>query len=89
MILNPLFINKFTTENNQENDIETKFQNRQEFFTKEDNFSSYKENAMINELSLGKNKKRYNIYAKKIEKGFKYRTNSNFEIKTDNTIGII
>ena len=40
---------------NQENNIESKLQRRQEDFSNEENFLKIKENAMINELSLGHN----------------------------------
>lgn len=49
-----LFSDSFGT-NNQDNDIDSRFQNRQEQSSNAENFSQIIENTMTNELSLGKN----------------------------------
>ena len=60
--------------NNQENDIESKLQRRQEDFSNEENFLKIKENAMINELSLGHN------FRKKIFIQKRLKQNMNTEV---------
>lgn len=47
--------NNMNNGDNQENDIESKLQKRNEDFANEENFSKIKESAMTNELSLGQN----------------------------------
>ena len=47
--------NSINDKNNQENEIDSKLQKRQQNFSNEENFSKIKENSMTNELSLGLN----------------------------------
>ena len=52
---NSLFSNFSKPLNDQDEVMETKFQNRQNAFTSEENFSELKENELNKELSLGQN----------------------------------
>ena len=67
-----LFSDSFGT-NNQDNDIDSRFQNRQEQSSNAENFSQIIENTMTNELSLGK-KSRDKIFKQK-----RLKQNINFE----------
>jgi len=50
-----LFSGEGSQDNDQDKDINNKFQIRQNKFTNEENFTQIKENTMTNELSLGQN----------------------------------
>lgn len=52
----------------QENQIEFKFQNRQEKFSNEENFSQIKENTMSNELSLGQDTRKKEFMKRRLIK---------------------
>ena len=68
MINNILFNNNSTNDNDQENEIESKLQSRQESFINDDNFNRYKENTMTKELSEGENKREIIFRQKRLEK---------------------
>ena len=63
-----LFSNAQNNNNDQDMIMETKFQNRQEAFLNEENFSSLKENEMSKELSLGQNKRDKIFMQKRLKK---------------------
>ncbi len=60
----PLFSSLSSNMKSQDDDINSKYQKRQENFTNEEDFSKIKENTMSNELSLGQNY-RSKIFAQK------------------------
>ena len=60
----PSFFSNSDSSNNQDSQMESKFQSRQEQFINEDNFSQIKESTMTKELSLGENN-RNKIFMKK------------------------
>ena len=70
MMNNPtsLFSNSSNNTNDQDTVMETKFQNRQEAFLNEENFSALKENEMTKELSIGKNMRDKIFMQKRLKK---------------------
>ena len=63
-----LFTSSSTNENSQENQIESKFQNRQEKFQNEENFAQIKEKTMTNELSLGQDNRNKIFMQRRLKK---------------------
>ena len=63
-----LFSNAGEKGNNQDNDIDSKFQNRQQEFSNEENFSQIKESTMTNELSLGQSFRNKVFMQKRLKK---------------------
>ena len=72
---NFLFSGNQNSQNNQENQIETKFQNRQENFTSEEDFSKIKESAMSKELSLSENNRNKIFLQKRLQKQINMESN--------------
>ena len=63
-----LFNNSESTGNNQDNDIDSKYQKRQENFSNQVEYSQIKENTMTNELSLGQNFRNKIFMQKRLKK---------------------
>ena len=63
-----LFSNTSNNANDQDIVMEAKFQNRQEAFLNEENFSALKENEMTKELSIGKNMRDKIFMQKRLKK---------------------
>ena len=63
-----LFSSTSISGNNQENDIDSKYQKRQENFTNEVDFSKIKEKTMTNELSLGQSFRNKIFIQKRLKK---------------------
>ena len=65
----PIFISQTnSSQNNQEEQLENKFQSRQEKFNNEENFSQIKESTMSKELSLGEDKRNKIFMQKRLNK---------------------
>lgn len=65
--------------NSQENEIESKFQGRQEKFSNEENFSQIKENTMENELSLGQDYRKKILMQRRLKKKVNVETVQNLK----------
>ena len=69
------FPNSDSSQNNQDSQMESKFQSRQELFTNEENFSQIKESTMSKELSLGENNRNKIFMQKRLNKKFNTENN--------------
>ena len=65
---NSLFNPSSSNANSQENQIESKFQNRQEKFQNEENFAQIKEKTMTKELSLGQDNRNKIFMQRRLKK---------------------
>ena len=72
------FPNSDSSQNNQDSQMESKFQSRQELFTNEENFSQIKESTMSKELSLGENNRNKIFMQKRLNK--KINTENNLSL---------
>ena len=72
------FPNSDSSQNNQDSQMESKFQSRQEQFTNEENFSQIKETTMSKELSLGENNRNKIFMQKRLNK--KINTENNLSL---------
>ena len=63
-----LFSNSGSSQNNQDSQMESKFQSRQELFINEDNFSQIKDTTMTKELSLAENNRNKILMQKRLNK---------------------
>ena len=63
-----LFTNSESSGNNQDNDIDSKYQKRQENFSNQVEYSQIKEKTMTNELSLGQNFRNKIFMQKRLKK---------------------
>ena len=72
------FPNSASSQNNQDSQMESKFQSRQELFTNEENFSQIKESTMSKELSLGENNRNKIFMQKRLNK--KINTENNLSL---------
>ena len=72
------FSNSESSQNNQDSQMESKFQSRQELFTNEENFSQIKESTMSKELSLGENNRNKIFMQKRLNK--KINTENNLSL---------
>ena len=72
------FPNTDSSQNNQDSQMESKFQSRQELFTNEENFSQIKESTMSKELSLGENNRNKIFMQKRLNK--KINTENNLSL---------
>lgn len=75
-----LFSDSFGT-NNQDNDIDSRFQNRQEQSSNAENFSQIIENTMTNELSLGKKSRDKIFMQKRLKKNMNVEQTQNLKNK--------
>jgi len=76
-----LFSTSGTNSGNQDNDIDSKFQNRQQEFSNEENFSKIKENTMTNELSLGQNFRNKMFMQKRLKKTMNVESTQSLKCK--------
>ena len=72
---NFLFNQNNISQNNQENQIDSKFQNRQDEFTPDENFSKIKESTMSKELSLSETNRNKIFLQKRLHKKTNIETN--------------
>ena len=70
----PLFSSSETNNNNQDNDIDSKYQKRQENFMDEENFSKIKETTMTTELSSSQNNRNLIFQRKRLKKSMNSET---------------
>lgn len=75
-----LFSESFGT-NNQDNDIDSRFQNRQEQSSNAENFSQIIENTMTNELSLGKKSRDKIFMQRRLKKNMNVEQTQNLKNK--------
>lgn len=77
----PLFANSDKTGNNQDNDIDTKYQKRQENFANQEEYSQIKEKTMTNELSLGQNFRNKIFMQKRLKKAMNVESTQTLKSK--------
>ena len=80
----PLFMNSSLKEDNQDKNIDFKYQKRQEEFSNEEDFSKIKESTMSNELSLGQKNRNKIFLQKRLKKNI--QTESTQSLKNKLTI---
>ena len=79
-----LFMNSTLKEDNQDKNIDFKYQKRQEEFSNEEDFSKIKENTMSNELSLGQSSRNKIFLQRRLKKNI--QTESTQSLKNKLTI---
>jgi hypothetical protein len=79
-IITSLFASKESNSiNNQENEIDSKLQRRQQDFSNSENFSKIKENTVENELSLGQNIRNKILLQKRLKQSLNLEKTQNLK----------
>ena len=76
-----IFSSEGKNSGDQNKDIDSKFQSRQQEFSNEENFSQIKESAMTNELSLGQNFRNKIFMQKRLKKSINIETTQSLKSK--------